>query len=69
MNFAAPSGYLTYGNLSHNLEREKICDICGKPVTTLNPIQKRHPGKCMAEGRRRNKKVYARTTAARRRVA
>jgi hypothetical protein len=53
MDFAAPSGYLAYGNLSHEMSRNKLCDICHRPLITINPVQLRHEGECMKEGRLR----------------
>lgn len=39
MTRAAPAGYLAWGNLSHPMQRARVCRTCREPFTSVNPIQ------------------------------
>ncbi len=46
---AFPPGYLSYGELSHPLQRERVCVVCHLPLTTTTRTQVTHPGECAAK--------------------
>ncbi len=54
-----PPGYLHYGALSHKLQRESVCVICRKPLSTTTPGQITHPGECARKRKRITQKRWA----------